>query len=246
MTKDLLVDLAVRYGFQVLGALVILGVGAIVAGWLGRLTDRRLQARAMEPPLRMLAVRVLRLVVMLFAVVVALDKFGFQIAPLVAGLSIILTKPFRVGEFIQIVGVQGEVAVIELFSTTLRHADHSRIIIPNRKLVGEILHNYGTMRQLSLSVTVPHGTDLSAALTTIADLVQRNTRVLKDPSPVIGIGQVLDGGVKLAIGPWVRVPDVGPADSELYQALVEQFATRSISFGTVPTNVRVLNGARTA
>jgi len=247
---------------------VILGVGALIAGWLGRVTDQRLQTRAVEPPLRMLAVRTLRLVVMLFAVVVALDKFGFQIAPLVAGigviglgigialqgvlgnlvagLSIILTKPFRVGEFIEVVGVHGEVSVIELFSTTLRHPDRSRIVIPNRKLVGEILHNYGTMRQLNLSVTVPHGTDLSAALTTVADLVQRNQRVLKDPAPVVGVGQVLDGGVKLAIGPWVRVSDVGPADSELYQALVDQFATRSIAFGTVPTNVRVLNGARTA
>jgi len=266
MPKDLLVDLAVRYGFQVLGALVILGVGAIVAGWLGRLADQRMQARAMEPPLRMLAIRALRLVVMLFAVVVALDKFGFQIAPLVAGigvagigiglalqgvlsnivagLTIILTKPFKVGEFIEVVSVHGEVAVIELFSTTLRHPDHSRIVIPNRKLVGEILHNYGTMRQLSLSVTVPHGTDLAAALNTVSDIVQRNARVLKDPAPVIGVGQVLDGGVKLAIAPWVRVADVGPADSELY--LVEQFASRSIPFGTVPTNVRVLNGARTA
>jgi small conductance mechanosensitive channel len=268
MAKDLVVDLAIRYGFQVLGALIILAVGALIAGWLGRVTDRRLQARAMEPPLRMLAVRTLRLIVMLFAVVVALDKFGFQIAPLVAGigvvglglgialqgvlgnlvagLSIILTKPFRVGEFIEIVGVHGEVSVIELFSTTLRHPDRSRIVIPNRKLVGEILHNHGTMRQLNLSVTVPHGTDLSAALTTVADLVQRNPRVLKDPAAVVGVGQVLDGGVKLAIAPWVRVADVGPADSELYQALVEQFATRSIPFGTVPTNVRVLNGARTA
>ena len=268
MAKELVVDLAIRYGFQVLGAVVILGVGALIAGWLGRVTDQRLQTRAVEPPLRMLAVRTLRLVVMLFAVVVALDKFGFQIAPLVAGigviglgigialqgvlgnlvagLSIILTKPFRVGECIEGGGVHGVVSVIELFSTTLRHPDRSRIVIPNRKLVGEILHNYGTMRQLNLSVTVPHGTDLSAALTTVADLVQRNPRVLKDPAPVIGVGQVLDGGVKLAIAPWVRVSDVGPADSELYQALIEQFATRSISFGTVPTNVRVLNGARTA
>ena len=188
MNTDLLFDLVIRYGFQVLGALVILGVGAMIAGWLGRVADRRLQARTMEPPLRMLAVRVLRLVVMLFAVVVALDKFGFQIAPLVAGigvvglgigialqgvignlvagLSIILTKPFRVGEFIQVVGVQGEVSAIELFSTTLRHSDRSRIVIPNGKLVGEILHNFGTMRQLNLSVTVPHGTDISAALAT--------------------------------------------------------------------------------
>jgi small conductance mechanosensitive channel len=268
MNTDLLFDLVIRYGFQVLGALVILGVGAMIAGWLGRVADRRLQARAMEPPLRMLAVRVLRMVVMLFAVVVALDKFGFQIAPLVAGigvvglgigialqgvignlvagLSIILTKPFRVGEFIQVVGVQGEVSAIELFSTTLRHSDRSRIVIPNGKLVGEILHNFGTMRQLNLSVTVPHGTDISAALATADDIVRRNPRVLKEPSPEIGVGQVLDGGVKLAIAPWVQVLDVGPADSELYLALLEQFATRSIPLGTAPTDVRLLNGARTA
>lgn len=268
MNTDLLFDLVIRYGFQVLGAFVILGVGAMIAGWLGRVADRRLQARAMEPPLRMLAVRVLRLVVMLFAVVVALDKFGFQIAPLVAGigvvglgigialqgvignlvagLSIILTKPFRVGEFIQVVGVQGEVSAIELFSTTLRHSDRSRIVIPNGKLVGEILHNFGTMRQLNLSVTVPHGTDISAALATADDIVRRNPRVLKEPSPEIGVGQVLDGGVKLAIAPWVQVLDVGPADSELYLALLEQFATRSIPLGTAPTDVRLLNGARTA
>jgi len=240
----------------------------MIAGWLGRVADRRLQARAMEPPLRMLAVRVLRMVVMLFAVVVALDKFGFQIAPLVAGigvvglgigialqgvignlvagLSIILTKPFRVGEFIQVVGVQGEVSAIELFSTTLRHSDRSRIVIPNGKLVGEILHNFGTMRQLNLWVTVPHGTDISAALATLDDIVRRNPRVLKEPSPEIGVGQVLDGGVKLAIAPWVQVLDVGPADSELYLALLEQFATRSIPLGTAPTDVRLLNGARTA
>src|SRR5688572_21718561 len=120
MAKDIVVDLAIRYGFQVVGALVILAVGAILGRWLGGVIDRRLQTRSMEPPMRLLIVRVLRVVVMLFAVVVALDKFGFQIAPLVAGigvvglgigialqgvlgnvvagLSIIFTKPFRVGE----------------------------------------------------------------------------------------------------------------------------------------------------
>ena len=181
MTRELLIDLAIRYGFQVLGALVILGVGAILGRWLGGMIDQRLRARAMEPPMRLLIVRVLRIVVMLFAVVVALDKFGFQIAPLVAGigvaglgigialqgvlsnvvagLSIIFTKPFRVGEYIALLGVQGEVSLIELFSTTLVHPDRSRVVIPNRKIVGEILHNYGAVRQLALSVQVGYGSD---------------------------------------------------------------------------------------
>ena len=124
--RDLTIDLAIRYGFQVLGALVILGVGLALAHWLGGLTDRWLRRQTMEPPLRTLTVRVVRVVVLLFTLVVALDKFGFQIAPLVAGigvaglgigialqgvlsnvvagLSIIFTKPFRVGEYIALAG----------------------------------------------------------------------------------------------------------------------------------------------
>src|SRR5262249_59867723 len=125
-----------------------------------------------DAPIRTLGVRVLKLVVMLFALVVALDKFGFQIAPLVAGigvaglgiglalqglltnlvagLTIILTKPFRIGEHIAVTGVHGDVVSIELFSTTLVHPHRSRAIIPNRNIAGANLHNFRPVRQLSL------------------------------------------------------------------------------------------------
>jgi small conductance mechanosensitive channel len=265
MAKDIVVDLVIRYGFQVLGAIVILGVGLILGRWLGRLIDRQLQARAMEPPMRILIVRALRALVMLFAIVVALDKFGFQIAPLVAGigvaglgvgialqgvlgnvmagLSIIFTKPFRVGEYIEIAGVRGDVSTIALFSTTLLHADQSRVIIPNRKLVGEILHNFGTMRQLHLTVTVPLGTDAGTALGAATEVVTRNARVLKDPAPVVGIAQLTDTGMRIGVNPWVRVPDVGPAEGELYRSLVEHFAGRGIRLGLGASDIRLVNGA---
>src|SRR5438876_1686752 len=151
VAKTLMVDLAIRYGFEVLGAFVILGVGFVIARWLGDLAERRMARSGVEVPIRKLGVRVLKLVVLLFALVVALDKFGFQIAPLVAGigvaglgiglarqgvlsnlvagLSIIFTKPYRVGEHIAVAGVNGDVSAIELFSTTLVHPDRSRIII---------------------------------------------------------------------------------------------------------------------
>src|SRR5213594_376001 len=207
--KQLILDLAIRYGFQVLGALVILGGGILLAWWVGSLTDRSLQRWALEPPMRKLIVRVVRMVVLLFAVVVALDKFGFQIAPLVAGigvaglgvgfalqgvlgnlvagLTIIFTKPFRVGEYVELLNVRGDVSKIELFSTTLLHPDRSRVVVPNRRIVGEILHNYGSMRQRDLAVSVPHDADLPRTLAAIGDVVSRNARVLKDPPPAIGI-----------------------------------------------------------
>src|SRR2546422_8300512 len=126
---ELIVDLAVRYGFQILGAIVILAAGALVSRWIGALVSAQLARRRMEPPMQQLVVRVVRVIVMLFALVVALDKLGFQVAPLVAGIgvaglglgialqgvlsnvvagmNIIFTKPFRVGEHISVAGVHG-------------------------------------------------------------------------------------------------------------------------------------------
>jgi small conductance mechanosensitive channel len=268
MARDVVVDLVIRYGFQVLGAIVILAAGLILGRWLGRLTDRQLQVRAMEPPMRSLIVRAIRMLVMLFAVVVALDKFGFQVAPLVAGigvaglgvgialqgvlgnmvagLSIIFTKPFRVGEYIEIAGVKGDVATIALFSTTLVHADRSRVIIPNRKIVGEILHNFGTMRQLHLTFTVPLGSNVGTALAAATDVVTRNERVLKDPAAVVGIAQITDTGVRIGVNPWVRVPDVGPAEGELYRSLTEQFQGKGLRLGLGATDIHLVNGAPAA
>ncbi len=265
--KELIVDLVVRYGFQVMGAIVILAVGALIARWVGRLVQPRLVRQQMEPPMQQLIIRALRALVMLFAVVVALDKFGFQIAPfvagigvagigigialqgvlgnLVAGLTIIFTKPFRVGEHIAVAGVNGDVAAIELSSTTLLHADHSRVIIPNRKIVGEILHNFGVMRQLNLGVSVAGPGDLSSLLAGVRQVVGMNPRVLKDPAPMVSIAQVSDGGgVRLAVQPWVRVPDVGIADGELYQALLEFLRARQLEGAPVQLHeVRLRNGA---
>jgi len=261
--KDVVVDLVVRYGFQVLGALLILVAGFIAARWAGALVARWLERHRLEPPVKDLIVRVTRVTVLLFAVVVALDKFGFQIAPLVAGigvaglgigiamqgvlsnlvagLTIIFTKPFKVGEHIDVAGVHGDVSTIALFSTTLLHPDRSRIVIPNRKIVGEILHNFGTMRQLAVTLTVPHSSDLSTTLRMTEDIVRANPRVLKDPAPVVGVAEVGDLGIKIAAGPWVKVADVGPANAELHQALIEGFRKGQIGVPLRKHEVRLLD-----
>ena len=242
---ELIVDLAVRYGFQILGAIVILAAGALVSRWIGALVSAQLARRQMEPPMQQLVVRVVRVIVMLFALVVALDKLGFQVAPLVAGIGVA-----GLGLGIALQGVLSNVVAgmniiftKPFASTTLVHADRSRVIIPNRKIVGEILHNFGGSRQLSLALAVAQPGDLTALLRGVRDVVMSNPRVLKDPPPAIGIAQLTDAGVKVAVQPWVKVPDVGTADGELYQALAEHLRARGVRV-TPPLRheVHVLNG----
>jgi small conductance mechanosensitive channel len=262
IAKDLVVDLAIRYGFQVLGALVILLVGVVVARWLGRLTARWLERQRLEPPARALAARAVRIVIVLFALVLALDKFGFQVAPLVAGigvaglgvgfalqgvlsnvvagLTIIFTKPYRLGEWVRVVGVDGQVDAIELFSTTLVHPDRSRVVIPNRKIVGEILHNFGTVRQLSLTVPVSPATDLGRAFALVREVLAAAPQVLRDPEPLVGVRAVRDPAVAIGIGAWVAVSDYVAARAEVYRAVVERFRAEGIELARPERRVRLL------
>jgi small conductance mechanosensitive channel len=163
---------------------------------------------------------------------------------LFAGLTIIFTKPFRVNEYIEILNVQGQVTQVELLSTTLIHADRSRVVIPNRKIVGEILHNYGTVRQLDLNVGVAYGTNLSDALLTISQILKANARVLKEIEPVVGIANLGSSSIDIAVKPWVSVNDFGPAGGEIYREIVSAFRERQIEIPFPQTEVRLLNNAQ--
>jgi small conductance mechanosensitive channel len=257
------VDLVIKYGLQVVGAIVILAAGLLLARWVGNMTHKWLQRQDLEPPIRVLLTRVVKTLVMALTLVVALETFGVKITSLIAGigvagvgigfalqgvlsnlmagLTIIFTKPYRVGEYIEIAGAYGQVETIDMFSTKLVHADRSRVVIPNRKIVGEILHNYGTMRQLILSVGVGYGTNLTEALTIVRDVLDKNPRVLKDPAPVVGISQLGDSAINISIQPWTKVTDFVAAQAELYQTLIERLRARNIDIPFPQHEVRLLN-----
>ena len=261
--KQTVVDLSIRYGPKVFIAVTILVIGFFVARWVGTITQRSLAKLNMEPPVRTLLLRLIRLIVMALFVLMALTNLEVNLLPLIAGLSvagagialamqgvlgnlaagltILFTKPFRVGEYIQLSGVEGQVTTIELFATTLLHADRSRVVIPNRKIVGEILHNYGIIRQLELSVGVAYGTNLNDALLAISQVLKANARVLKEIEPVVGISMLGNSSIDIAIKPWVGIADFGPAAAEIYQAVVLQFRERRIDIPFPQREVRLLN-----
>jgi small conductance mechanosensitive channel len=261
--KDKLIEYVINHAGALVSAAVIVIIGFIAAGWIGKLFERWLSRKAMEPPVRMLLTRIVRLLVVALTLVVALGTAGMDVTALiagigvagvgvglalqgvlgnlVAGMTIIFTKPFRVGEYIEIAGVSGQVKQIELFSTMLLHSDMSRVMVPNRKLVGEILHNYGQIRQLDLGVGVGYGMNIDSALKIVGDILAKNSRVLKDPVPVVGISALGDSSIQIMVKPWTGVADYGPAQIEIYEAILNQFRAGKIEIPFPQREVRLLN-----
>lgn len=256
-------DMAVRFGPKVLVAILIMGVGYMAARWFGRMLDRLLRRLNLEAPIRSLLCRIAQIFVLGIFAIMALQNLGIELLPLiaglgvagagialamqgllgnlVAGLSIIFTRPFHVGDYISIAEEEGEVLDISLFTTTLGHTDLSRVVIPNRKIVGEILHNYGQIRRLDISLGISYANDVDAALALVSDVLAANPRVLKDPEPRLGVLRLVESGMTLSVRPWVKVPDYEAAIGELNKTIVEAFAQKGIALALPRYEVRMLD-----
>jgi small conductance mechanosensitive channel len=263
--KRTLIDLSIRYGPRLFSAGIILAVGLVVARRVGNFATRWLGRRELDPPVRQLISRLLSLVVLLLFGMLALQNLGIELLPLlaslgvaglgiglamqgvlsnvVAGLTIIFTRPFRVGEWVALSGVEGQVESIELFSTRLLHLDRSQVVIPNRKIVGEILHNYGRVRQLELTLRIAYGADITKALATVHELLASSPQVLKELAPLVGVSEVADGSLCITIQPWVGLGDYLRSPVDLNLALIEAFRRAGIELFVPLQQIRLLNPA---
>lgn len=257
-----LLNLSIEFGPRLFTALVLMAIGHYTGGWVGRLFDKLLIKFELDVSVRQLLVRVVRSIVLVLFLIMALQNLGIDLLPLIAGLgvagagaalamqgvlsniaaglTIIFTRPYRVGEYISIANEEGRVEVVTLFSTTLSHADLSQIVIPNRKIAGEILHNYGNIRQLSVQVGVAYTSDISQVLGTVRELLDASSLILKTPEPLIQVATLADSSITIAVCPWVNVADYAHAVSELNQALLETFQQRGISIPYPQQEVRLL------
>ncbi len=261
---EVALELTKRYLPGLLAAIVVLVIAFSLAHFLGKLLGKALERQKLEPPARNLIVRILRLLVIGFGLILALDNLGLSITPLVAGIGVAgvgigfamqgvlanlisgifltLSKPFRMGDYVELLGVEGQVVGIELFATHLAQPDKSKVVIPNRKIVGEIMHNYGGVRQVKMEVSVAHGTDIPLAIGLIREVLNENRLVLKDPTSGIGIASLGQGCVVLTIQPWATVENFPGIRHEIYQSLLVRFAQAGIEMARPQYEIRLLDG----
>ncbi|MDA0655455.1 MAG: mechanosensitive ion channel family protein [Proteobacteria bacterium] len=223
---DVVTEFGVKYGFQILGALVFLLVGLKVASWVGRKVTKVAEGRKIDATLSRFFGSLIKLLVIGILIVITLGNFGISIAPLIAlagagafgatlaiqgplsnygaGLSIILTRPFSVGSTISVKGVSGVVEDITLAFTSLTGEDGEQITIPNKEVVGQIIVNSHEHRIVETKICVGSDVNVEKAVAILKSTLNGLPSVEKDPVPQAGILDFTYGGVVLGIRCWVR------------------------------------------
>ena len=222
---EIAAEFAIAYGLQIIGALVILFIGLKFAAFVGRRITGMCERKEIDVTLSRFAGNAVKILLVGVVVIITLSNFGIDIAPLVAlggaaalglsfaiqgpvsnygaGLVIILTRPFVVGDTIQVQDVSGVVEEVSPSATTLIGEDQERITIPNRKVVGEILVNSDTHRIVESQIVIAADSDPEAAIAAISAALDGFPNLAEGGEPQVCIHDFSYGAIILGLRYWV-------------------------------------------
>lgn len=232
-------EFATTYGLIVLKALAIFIIGRWIVKILTSIAGRLMTKAGMDDMLRKFLRNILYAVSMTFVVIAAISALGIQTASLVAvlgaaglaiglalqgslanfaaGVLMIVFRPYKLGDLVQIAGTEGFVEEVDVFTTVLRTPDKTKIIIPNGQVMGDQIINYteAELRRMELVVGIDYSADIDQARSVILDAIKKSEHVVAEPAPQVTVAELGDSSVNLAVRPWVPSAKYAPASHEL-------------------------------
>jgi small conductance mechanosensitive channel len=242
----------VTYGIRVVGAIVFLIVGRMIAGFVKGLIKRVLGGRGIDAAVSGFLANLVYALVLVGVLIAVLGQFGVETASFVAvlgaagfavgfalqgslsnfasGVMLLVFKPFKAGDFVDAAGVAGTVAEIQLFDTILNTPDNVRIIVPNAQIYGGTIKNFSAndKRRVDFSFGIGYGSSIEEAISTIHNLVGADSRIDKEPEPFYGVGELADSSVNITVRVWCNKADYWDIKFDLTRKVKDAFDSKGI------------------
>lgn len=223
--------LLIEYGVNIAAALVTLLIGYLAANLISNGVERVMKARNLDTTVTHFVGSVLKYALLVFVVIAALGRVGVQTASFVAiigaaglaiglalqgslsnfaaGFLLIIFRPIKAGEFIEVAGTSGSVQSVQLFTTTLTSPDNKMVVVPNSAILNGNIVNYSRMdtRRVDMTFGIGYGSDLRKAKQLLERLINEEPRILKDQAVTIAVGALADSSVNIVVRPWVKTAD---------------------------------------
>lgn len=249
-----IVPLLTQYGLKIIGAIVILIVGWVISGWLGKRTRKLLEkSQKMDATLIPILSNLVRYLGITFTILMVLNNFGVQTASIIAvlgaaglavglalqgslsnvasGVMLLVFRPFKVGDVVEAGGVLAVIDEIGLFLTKLHTFDNINVYQPNSKIWGTEIRNYSQneTRRVDIPIGIGYGDDIDHALKVAKEVIEADSRTLSDPAPMFAVSDLGDSSVNLMIRFWTKSGDFFNAKLDLTKELKQRFDKEGIN-----------------
>lgn len=237
---------------NILLAIAIVLIGRVVVRWLMKMARKLMVRSNIDPILINFISTIANVVLLIFVIIAALDQLGVNTTSMIAvlgaaglavglalkdslqnfaaGVMLIINRPFRLGDFVEVAGIMGIVEKISIFSTVMRTTDNREVIVPNGQIYADTITNYSARdtRRVDLVFGISYDSDLLKAKQILTDIVTAHPLVMKDPEPIIRVSELADNSVNFIVWPWVKSVDFGIAKAELLEQVKLAFDANDI------------------
>ncbi len=241
-------------GWQLIMAVLTLVIGFILVTIICSLFKKSMLKAKTGEILAEFVTRLARLLLQVFVLATALGMLGLDIGPAVISLSVVMgfvlgfalgdtlsniaagfmiavTKPFDIGDYVELNGVQGAVEVVGISTTEMNTPDNKHIVIPNKSAWGANIVNYtkNDTRRVDMAAGVSYSDNLNKVIEVTLKVLKADTRVLADPAPQVAVKEMADSAVVFVVRPWVKTADYWNVFFDTQKALKEAYDENDIS-----------------
>lgn len=250
-----LIDGSISLGGKILGAVIIYIIGKFIVNWANKLFAKMLNKRKVEPSIQSFLKSIVNITLLVLLFLAVIGQLGIELTSFAAllasagvavgmalsgnlsnfagGVIILVFRPYKVGDYIEAsTGASGTVTDIQIFHTVLTTPDNKVIFAPNGAMSGAVVTNYSRkdIRRVDFSFGVEYGTDFKQAQTILMEVINKDSRILKDPAPFVELGTLADSSVNITVRVWVKAADYWDVNFDMNKNVYTIFNERGISF----------------
>ena len=254
LLMDKLVDFSIHAGEKIVVAIIVFIVGKLVIKLINKLLRRILSRKEVDEGVKTFLYSLTNILLTILLVVSVIGALGVNTASFAAllasagvaigmalsgnlqnfagGLIILIFKPYKVGDFIEVQNVSGTVNAIQILNTVIITTDNKVIYVPNGSLSSGTIINYSRMelRRVDFVFGVDYGTDFSYVKTVVEELISEDDRILDTPAPLIALNELADSSVNVALKVWVKNADYWGVYYDINKNVYARFNEKGISF----------------
>lgn len=257
-----IIDFVTNYSFQILGALIIIIIGVIASKQIHKLILKILLKNKFDETLSSFVANFVRILVVVMMLIVALGKLGISVAPFIAaigalsltaglalqgsvsnfaaGVVLVITRPFKIGDTVNIHNVYGEVTEIKLAYTVLMNEDKEQITVPNKYMIGDVLINSFAYRVVEGSVGVAYDSDIPKVIESIKNILAEFEVLHSDNEAIIGIEKFNDSSIDIAYRYWAPTSSYFKTQYSVNLALITAFNKENINIPFPQREIKLL------